>query len=137
MTKRLTALSAAQLANIDTRRLPPQLRRLTDILGMTETWQFVRLHGGLQVDIPKHITPALVQRFGAHVAELLVKHFAQMRLDIPKSDKLMLQVRNAEIVRQLDDASYGEVAQRFGLTRRQIININQANAPATPTLKLF
>lgn len=125
---------------VSLQRLPPQLRMLVRQIGFDAALKLIRARGGRQVWIPKTASAdrVLAQVIGTAALEKLCKAHRGERLELPKSDKILIQARNAAILeRRAAGASYAEIARDFGLTRRWIIEICNAGRDAARQGDLF
>ena len=116
-------------AEIDIRSLPPQMRRLIDLIGFDATMKLLQARGGCKVHIPKTPTKGrvLAKIIGLQALTALCDHFGDEQLELPKDDKPIIQARNAAVVkRRADGASHSELAVEFNITRRWSIEICKA-----------
>ena len=115
---------------IDLQPLSPQMRRLVRALGVAATLKLLEERGGTRVYISggrqradRRMLKALI---GAEAAEAFYAEFGAHapELDLPKADKLLMQMRDDAI--RLDKAqglSFDLVARKYRLTRRRVIDI--------------
>jgi len=125
---------------VSVRLLPPQLRMLVRQIGFTAALKLVRARGGRQVWIPKTASAdrVLAQVIGTAALEQLCAAHRGERLELPKSDKILIQARNAAILERREAGdSYAEIARDFGLTRRWVIEICNAGREADRQGNLF
>lgn len=114
---------------ISVRALPTQLRMLVRQIGFNATLKLIRARGGRQVWIPKTASAdrVLAQVIGLPALEKLCEAHRGERLELPKSDKILIQARNAAIAeRRAAGDSYATLARDFDLTRRWVIEICNA-----------
>lgn len=121
----MTELTADTLAQVDVDQLPPQLRELVRLIGLTEALNLVRARGGLPLTIPTDPTRARVLAEVLHPesVEALCRAWGGQTRDLPKPDKVIQQIRD-QAIRQ-SEATAWELARRHRLTRRQITNIRR------------
>ena len=130
---------AAVLEAVNCDFLPPQVRRLVKIIGLEQTWRLLEARGGIPTYIPEFPDRAgvLKEILTLESIRKLVSDFGSGRvIETPKSDKIKEQVRNLAID---SDAAAGmnnvELARKWDLTRRQIINIrSRLHGEAAPDL---
>ena len=121
---------AEALADVDPDRLPPQARRLVRIIGLPATVRLLRAFGGGRVTIPLTADGAVTLRAAltdAELAALAGSALAGERLELPRMDKIVRQLRNAQICADSRQMPLGQVARKWGLTRRQVINLSHAD----------
>ncbi len=113
------------LSTIDPDTLPPQIRQLVALIGLPETFKLLQAKGGTQLRIPKVASKAevLPEFLQCESIELLCKAWPAKVIDVPKVDKILLQIRNQAITEARATQSASQLARSFDLTRRQIINI--------------
>jgi len=111
---------------IDERLLTPMLRRLVRSIGLPNTLTLLAKRGGLPLEVPRRGRSSyiLVELIGETAADLLAEEFAGTEaITLPMADKLHAQIRNRAIRAERSTASLSALASRYGLTRRQIVNI--------------
>ncbi|NOR70000.1 MAG: hypothetical protein GQ532_09970 [Methylomarinum sp.] len=118
-------MTETYLSNIDPDTLPPQIRQLVALIGLPETFKLLQAKGGTQLRIPKianraEVLPEILQD---ESVDLLCKAWSGKVFDVPKVDKILLQIRNQVISKARATQSASQLARSFDLTRRQIINI--------------
>lgn len=111
--------------------LPPQytvLRRLIRVLGVPDALVLLRARGGIPLKLPMSAAGILLEMFGAEKVEALLAEFGPgMILTLPMSDKLDAKIRNIAIkAEHMAGVSLADLALRYRLTVRQVINIIQA-----------
>lgn len=128
-------LPPALLERIDPDRLPPVARMLIRAIGLPATVRLLMARGGAQLHVPLDAARARVLQGVLTEAELraLAGAYGAQRLDLPKIDKLLRQIRDDLIRADRATLSAAEVARRWGLTRRRVISISQAGDPAPAT----
>jgi hypothetical protein len=125
---------ADALAGVDPDRLPPQARRLVRIIGLPATVRLLQAFGGGRITIPLTADGAVTLRAvlsDAELAALAGSSLAGERLELPTAKKIARQLRNAQILADRQRLPLDQVARKWGLTRRQIINLSGA-AQAAP-----
>jgi hypothetical protein len=108
---------------------PVILRAVVKALGTGRAKEFLVQHGGKRVYIPQAYTPTL----GLDVYEIerlrnsLANHLDALgNVFLPKADKIFIWERNSRIRRERECASITELASRYRLSIRQIVNICRA-----------
>lgn len=132
------------LAGIDPSTLPPVARMLVRAIGLRATLRLLLARGGTQLHIPMDAARAvaLVGVLSPDELRALARLYGAQRLDLPKADKLLRQIRDAAIRADRERLSAAEVARRYGLSRRRVIAISGridplAGADDGPILDLF
>lgn len=108
--------------------LPPVLRAIVKALGFVRAQEWLRDHGGVNVHIPIHKSPALGLSDDelARLAQLLEPHMdSNRRFWCPKPDKLFMIHRNNAIINGAHRESIARQARQFNLSSRQITNIRR------------
>jgi hypothetical protein len=123
-------MDTADLNQVDTTRLPLSLRALIDCIGVEQAYRLTRLYGGRPRYIPKNPTrSALANLLAPAALEALTARFAGTSLEIPKADHFERQLRDRRIVQESTQGwSRAELANRYGLSLRQIGNIRRSQA---------
>ncbi len=125
----------------DTSLLPPQMRLLTKIIGLGETIELVKHRGGRPTRMPTTGTrdtalDNILKR--ESIMALAKSDLAGQRLDLPKPDKIMVQLRNMNILAARGRLTKAELAKEYGLTTRMIQIIwNEDPQPECPTADMF
>lgn len=121
--------------------LPPVLRAIVKALGFARAQEWLRLHGGVNINLPQHFTHTLglsndeLQRMRVTLAPHLDENG---RFYCPKIDKLWIRHRNAAIVANKDWQSGAKQARAYLLSIRQITNIRrQADSADMQQVDLF
>ena len=109
--------------DIDPGRLPPQLRALIKAVGPAAAVRLLRVLGGQRVRIAQNAAEcaSLAGILLPHEIESLCTLWGGRRLELPKHDKLVEQLRNTAI--RADTRTLREIARDYGLTRRWVIAI--------------
>lgn len=108
--------------------LPPVLRAIVKALGFARAQEWLRDHGGVNVHIPIHKSPALglTDLELWRLAQVLEPHLdSARRFWCPKADKLMMIHRNAAIIDNAHRESIARQARTYNLSSRQITNIRR------------
>lgn len=119
--------------------LPPLMRNLVRLIGLPETLRLLEARGGIPTYIPAHPDQSteLKAVLSAAALEALARsEYAGHRVELPKPDKVIAQLRNHAIRNARTQMSAAQVARTFGLTRRHVINLSASDAE-DPTLDLF
>lgn len=105
--------------------LPPQIRWLVKRIGLAATCALLREYGGTPFDLPRTVDGSKkLNELLTHEqrAELIAARGGE-RLELPKFDSIARQIRDHDIMSNPDNLSNPQLAKRYNLTRRQIINI--------------
>lgn len=116
---------------VDERLLPPQLRRMIAAIGLPATVVLLQARGGTRLKLPtgrlrSRRSQVLSGLIGPEAAQAFQAEFCRpgrASMDLPKADKILMQVRNAAIHREAEADSLAELALRYRLTIRQVQNI--------------
>lgn len=121
-------MDTLDLSQVDTRRLPHSLRALIECIGVEQAYRLTCLFGGRPRYIPKNpARSALAQLLPAAALQALTARFAGTSLEIPKPDHFERQLRDRRILRESTEGlSRSELANRYGLSLRQIGNIRRS-----------
>jgi hypothetical protein len=130
------ALKDLDLVNPDL--LPPIIRRCVRRIGLPETIKLLEARGGLPTRMPYDYRQCIVLKGVLTVESLiaLAKEFKGQRIDLPKPDKILTQLRNIGIFAARQHMSAAQVAREFGLTRRHVFNLPSPKK-SDPTGDLF
>ncbi|WP_263262022.1 Mor transcription activator family protein [Pseudomonas sp. RIT-PI-S] len=125
-------MDTLDLSQVDTARLPHSLRALIDCIGVEQAYRLTCLYGGRPRYIPKNpARSALAQLLPAAALEALTARFAGTSLEIPKPDHFERQLRDRRILEESTQGlSRAELANRYGLSLRQIGNIRRSQTTA-------
>lgn len=118
------------MVEVDVSPYTPMLRRLIRAIGIGGTTALLRWRGGCRLCLPHDPRRSeLAQYLSIGQVQALIDTFgAGNPVTLPKPDKLYLQARNSEIrVSHAQGDSLAELALRYGLTTRHIMNIVAAN----------
>lgn len=106
--------------------LPPSLRELVDVIGLTAAQKLVSEFGGLRLTVPVKMPEdhPLAQLLGWDAARTLSHHYAHERLDVPKALSAIQAVRNLQMRKDhAAGVSARQLALREGLTERRVWEI--------------
>ena len=128
---------------VDPKLLPPQMRAFIKIIGLPDTITLLNKKGGTVLRVPIEARGTkLEQIIGYDSAHNLCQHFGGKVIDLPKADKILIQLRNIAInsARNNKDInkrlSVSQAALKFNLTTRHITNVSQ-DKNENPTGDLF
>ncbi len=129
------SISDADLDAVNADLLPPQARQLVRLIGMVNTLTLLEQRGGVTLRIPTKAMEAVYLRDVLPMDAIieLCKAMPGKRIELPKLDKITLQIRNQVIRAERQQVSASKVALRFNLTRRQVINICKSSGPGPQT----
>lgn len=107
--------------------LEPLLRDMLRIVGWQAVLAIVQAYGGTRLYIAQraHQNEELVALIGAEKAELLGREMGGERPLIPKARRALEELRNRQILAQLETDSVRNVCRRFGLAERQVWKIKR------------
>ena len=115
--------------------LPAVLRGVVKALGYGRAIEWLRWNGGVERHIPARLKNS--DNLGLETDELarlrvaLINHIDhENRLWLPKAEKIMLYMRNANIRRERATKSVRDIAIENRLTDRQVRNITRDGAEA-------
>ena len=120
------AITPQELAQVDVNRLPTQAKIIINLIGIEKAWTLLSDRGGREIKIPAgdRSDTYLHQLITPTSAEALIQRFAGTRLTLPKTDKIVTQIRNRRIYQaKAQGEPMGHLVARFHLTRRSIILI--------------
>ena len=107
--------------------LPPVLKAVVGSLGFFRAKDFLLDYGGINVYVPLgkntgklKLSDEEFERFSQAVAPFVDD---KRRLWLPKADKLLIHVRNRELRTARNNMSINELALRYRITRRHVLNI--------------
>lgn len=116
---------------VDLRLLPPQLRKIASVVGIGATMKLLKGRGGTRVRVPVSDAgwPLVARLIGEEHARNLARVFqGQEFVLLPKGDKVLALVRNAEIcARHRRGDTLLELALDYDLTTRAVQIIVAAN----------
>jgi hypothetical protein len=119
-------MGAAPAFAVDERLLPPQARVLVRGIGFPDTLKILKARGGTRIRRPLRgeASPILVNLVGEEKAAKVVQLFEGSEfIDFPMCDKLIQQIRDAEIRTKRPGTTLHALALEYGLTRRWIMVI--------------
>lgn len=120
------AITPQELAKVNVKRLPPQAKVIIHLIGIEDAWTLLSVYGGKDIRIPlgKHSDTYLHQAIPPASAAAIIKTYAGKCLALPKTDKIVMQVRNHRIYHaKAQGETSSHLARRFHLTRRSIVLI--------------
>lgn len=105
--------------------LPPQMRQLVRLIGMAHTLALLAKRGGTTLRIPVQAEESVVLRDILPMAAIvkLCAALPGQRIELPKMDKIVTQIRNRAMQNERQQLSAARVALKYSLSRRQVINI--------------
>ncbi len=111
--------------SIDTASLPPLVKRLIQLIGLSETYKLLTARGALTTVIPATLerSSELQKIISPAAVKALVAAMPNARLELTSTRKFRDQLRNATIRQDRQSMTYPELMQKYGLTRRMLINI--------------
>ncbi|MFK3776337.1 transcriptional regulator [Pseudomonas xanthosomatis] len=120
------------LNNIDISQLPHSLQSLIECIGLENAYHLTCAFGGRPKYIPKHRERTkLADVLPAQALDALIKRYAGMALEVPKVDHFQRQLRNQQIQKEsASGLSRSLLADKYGLSLRQIGNIRRLDCPA-------
>lgn len=139
MTEPASQMTPVDHACIDERLLPPQMRDLIKLIGLSETLRLIQHRGGGRVRIPITEYPNELDRVlcRATVIKLIDSKLAGQRLTLPKMDKVIAQLRDMDIRANRYRLTKNELARRYNLHERRIQQIWNGDDEPDPTLDMF
>lgn len=115
------------MTEIDTGLLEPILQDLVGLIGLHATMKLVETHGGVRLYVPKLALGddhPLILQIGRTAAEKLQSMYGgEPHFDIPKAERALRAVRDAEIRAKRPHTSVRLLALDYRLTERQIRTI--------------
>ena len=135
-------MNAVPFEAMDLRRLPRRIGDLVDAMGWTPTLRLLGCFGGSSVYVPKKAASGsrLHAVLGDDALAKLAAVYPGETVELPKIDHVQRQMRDLQIVSDLRrGCSSGALAEKYGLTRRQITNIKRtyADYPGIPASTPF
>lgn len=120
-----STLNHDDLDAIDLNQLIPLVRKLVHTIGIEYTIALLKSKGGTPLYIPAraHNAQALLKILPMQKVVLLCKAMPMQWVELPKVDRILQQIRNQYIYKDRQKSSASKVAIKWGLTRRQVINI--------------
>lgn len=116
--------------SVETDLLPESMAELVDVVGLPAVLKLMEAFGGTEFWIPEklqHVHP-LVAAVGPEAAQTLCEYMAGVRLKIPRGKAIKIEIRNSAIRRERHEgAKLSELALRYELTDRQVLNILNAS----------
>lgn len=106
--------------------LPPLLREVAEVIGVSATLRLVAWRGGLELWVPARVDAAhpLAQQLGIDAARRLCERYALEKLWIPMAARAIRAARNAEIIRRYRDGErVVDLATEYRTSDRHILRI--------------
>lgn len=106
--------------------LPQSMADLVDIIGLPAVLNLMGAFGGTEFWVPEKLVHnhPLVSAIGAEAAQTLCEYMARERIKVPRGAAIRREVRNRAIRRERQEgAKLAELALRYGMTDRQVLNI--------------
>lgn len=102
------------------------VQELVDSVGLGNALEIVRRWGGRSLRVPlavQHSDP-LALTLGLVLARKLVQNFGGERLELPAERNALLDMRNEQIVAEVDRGeSHSAVAHRYGISRAMVLKV--------------
>lgn len=119
---------ADELELVNPDLLPPQARNLVKLIGMANTLTLLEKRGGITLRIPVNAleSDVLLAILPVEAVQALSEAMPGQRLELPKCDKIIKQLRNLAIRQARKNQSASQLATAYNLSRRQIINLTRA-----------
>lgn len=115
---------------VDPNLLPPQIRFYINIIGLPDTLKLLQRKGGTFLRIPLEAKNTLLEDIlGNESASKLCEVIGGEIKELPKADKILIQIRNHAIRNARKNMSLTQVALKFNLTRRHVINLTPDEEP--------
>lgn len=112
-------------APFNERLLPPLLKRIVRAVGLPAALRLLKARGGTRYCVPVSPTGLILEFMDSRQATALIRELgATEHVSLPKADKALLELRNAQI--RLEYAagdSLLTLALRYNLTTRHVLNI--------------
>jgi len=116
--------------SVEAELLPESMADLVDIIGLPAVLNLMEALGGTEFWVPEklHHSHALVEAVGTEAAQSLCEYMARERIKVPRGAAIRREVRNRAIRRERrEGAKLAELALRYGMTDRQVLNILNAD----------
>lgn len=126
MYSQMYPITPEELGAVRAELFPPLYRGLINLIGIQEVYQLSKKYGGTSIFIPKkeNNTSRIFTKVSPDSARKLISQYPNQSLQIPKVDKILIQIRNKRIIRD-DQAGYpkSSLAIMYQLSKRRIITI--------------
>lgn len=130
---------------VDIALLPGQLKTIATHCGDACMWAVWRHYGGGHCSVPYKVDTdhPLVLAIGWDNAQLMVRHFAPRTLQIAKAHGAQLAIRNGVRDLAIYDERFKqrkglfEIAKKWDLSERQVINVLNKFKQPCPNFDLF
>lgn len=135
-------MQEAQVAPVNLEALPPMMRDLVRVIGLTATLRLIGSQGGTRITVPHKLREhdPIAVLLGLEVFGKLVEEYGGEYLTLPKGDSYLRELRH-EQVREFDRKGMhvDDIAEATGYTRRHVFNIlgGYADTRDTFTMDLF
>ncbi|NWO05549.1 MAG: hypothetical protein HLX50_07555 [Alteromonadaceae bacterium] len=106
--------------------LPESMAELVDIIGLPAVLKLMEARGGTEFWVPERITHQhpLVDDIGTEAAQTMSEYMPLERIKVPRGAAIRREIRNRAIRRErFEGAKLAELALRYGMTDRQVLNI--------------
>lgn len=115
----------AEMVDLD--RLPPSMRQLCKALGAVKAFELCRARGGVPLCVPTVVSDEhwLVPVIGLDGLELLVVYYGGIEIEVPKYDKVAIQLRHKHVQSMVAKLGLTATAIATGYTKRHVLNIKR------------
>lgn len=127
------------MENFDSRCLPAGLRVFVDVLGVEKAIAVLTEEQGQMFYVPKEFTEncILAEKLGADVAKWLCKNSVSPTYQVPMIDKVLIKIRNDDIVQSVRaGVSIQDLVRKYKITRQHITTILRDNKHTETQLTL-
>jgi len=122
---------------VDPKLLPPQIRFYINTIGLPNTLKLLQSKGGTFLRVPLSPSGSELEKIiGFDSANKLCEVIGGEIKELPKADKILMQLRDRAINEARKTMSASQAALKFNLTRRHIINLTNKD-PENPNGDLF
>jgi len=109
---------------VDPKLLPPQIRFYINVIGLPDTLKLLQRKGGTFFRFPLSAKGTQLEKIvGYDAANKLCEVIGGEIKELPKADKILMQLRDLAINEARKTMSASQAALKFNLTRRHIINV--------------
>lgn len=114
---------------VDPKLLPPQIRFYINVIGLPDTLKLLQSKGGTFLRVPLSANGTELEKIlGYNSANKLCEVIGGEIKELPKADKILMQLRDRAINEARKTMSASQAALKFNLTRRHIINLTNEDA---------
>ena len=114
---------------VDPKLLPPQIRFYINVIGLPGTLKLLDAKGGTIFRFPLSAKGTQLEKIlGYESANKLCEVIGGEIKELPKADKILMQLRDHAINEARKTMSASQAALKFNLTRRHIINLTNDEA---------